>query len=490
MDVEVQHPPNVGSSSEKRPRHWPKASYDPRYDPIVDSGPGHNRDYAPTYWVGTAGPPPEDDGPVSEDFDAEVVVIGSGYTGLSCAIHLAEDHRMEPVVLEANTVAWGCSTRNGGQAQISSGRLKRSEWIERWGVDVAKKMHNEVSEGFDLFRDLIAREEIDCEPQEGGHFYIAHKPGAMPKLQKESDLLNNTFSYGSRVMSRAELHERYVKDQEACGAMWEPDGTCIHAAKLAFGYQKLARKAGAKIHTASPVMGWRTINGVHHLTTPGGIVRARHVAIATAGYTPPGMSDRTKNRLMPILSNSIVTRALDESEKEACGFQTSSPLTDTRVLRHYYRYLPDGCVQIGSRSAVTGRDAENPKHLAALRQGLTRKFPALEGIDLNYSWWGWVDVSHDMMPRIFQPDSKQTVYYALGYGGNGVMYSAQAGKRMAQLVAGKGKNLDLPIFTSALPSHGVLTPFRRIGQRAAYMWYQFNDEILGQKIRENTTSTS
>lgn len=490
MNVEVQHPPNVGSSSEKRPRHWPKASYDPRYDPIVDAGPGHNRDYAPTYWVGTAGPPPEDDGPVSEDFDAEVVVIGSGYTGLSCAIHLAEEHGMQPVILEANTVAWGCSTRNGGQAQISSGRLKRSEWIARWGEDVAKKMHNEVSEGFDLFRGLIARDEVDCEPQEGGHLYIAHKPGAMPKLQKESDLLNNTFGYGSRVMSRAELHERYVKDEEACGAMWEPDGTCIHAAKLAFGYQKLARKAGAKIHTASPVMGWQTINGVHHLTTPGGIVRAKHVAIATAGYTPPGMSDRTKNRLMPILSNSIVTRTLDDSEKEACGFQTGSPLTDTRVLRHYYRYLPDGRVQIGSRSAVTGSDAENPKHLSALRQSLARKFPALEGIDLDYSWWGWVDVSHDMMPRVFQPDPKHTVYYALGYGGNGVMYSAQAGKRMAQLVAGKGKDLDLPIFTSALPSHGILTPFRRIGQRAAYVWYQFNDEMIGQKGRESAPPPS
>ena len=66
--------------------------------------------------------------------------------------------------------------------------------------------------------------------------------------------------------------------------------------------------------------------------------------------------------------------------------QTFSPLTDTRTLRHYYRFLPDGRMQIGSRSAVTGRDAENPKHLALLQKGLYRKFPALEGIDLDYSW--------------------------------------------------------------------------------------------------------
>ena len=462
----------------QRPRHWPKASYDPKYDPVVDAGPGHNRDYAPTYWIGTAGTPPEDDGPVSSDFDTDVVVIGSGYTGLSCAIHLAKDHGIKATVLEANTVAWGCSTRNGGQAQISSGRLKRSQWIDRWGVDVAKKMHSEIAEAFDLFRDLISNNDIDCEPQEGGHYYIAHKPGVMPRLEKESKLLNDVFGYGSRILSREELHEEHVKDQEAAGAMLEPDGTCIHAAKLAFGYLKLARKLGARVHTASPVMGWSIKNGVHHLSTPGGVVRARAVALATAGYTPPGLDNRTKNRLMPILANSVVTRPLDEDEKEACGFKTRSPLTDTRNLRHYYRYLPDGRFQIGSRSAITGRDAENPKHLALLKKGLARKFPILDDINLEYSWWGWVDVSHDMMPRVFQPDAKQSIYYALGYGGNGVMYSAQAGRRMAQLVAGKKIEVELPIFTSPLPSHGILTPFRRMGQRAMYIWYYLNDEVF------------
>jgi len=217
---------------------------------------------------------------------------------------------------------------------------------------------------------------------------------------------------------------------------------------------------------------------VHHLTTPGGTVRARAVALATAGYTPPGLNERTKHRLMPILSNSIVTRKLTKSELEECGIQTRSPLTDTRTLRHYYRLLPDNRMQIGSRSAITGKDAENPKHLALLRKGLHRKFPAITDIDLDYSWWGWVDVSHDMMPRICQPDKKETIFYAMGYGGNGVMYSAQAGKRLAQMIAGKGQELDLPIFASPLPSHGILTPFRRIGQRMMYPYYYLRDEFL------------
>jgi taurine dehydrogenase large subunit len=300
----------------------------------------------------------------------------------------------------------------------------------------------------------------------------------MAKLEAESRLLNETFGYGTRILGREEVHRDFVRDQEAAGAMLEPDGMSIHAGKLAFGYLSLARRLGAKVHTASPVLSCESRGGAHHLRTPGGTVRARTVCFATGGYTSPDLHFLTRHRLMPVLSNSVVTRPLNEAEREACGFQTRIPLTDTRTLRHYYRLMPDGRVQIGSRSAITGADAANPKHLELLLTGLYRKFPVLRNIEIDYSWWGWVDVSHDMMPRIVRPDPKQSVFYAMGYGGNGVMYSAQAGRRMAQMVAGKGQTLDLPIFTSALPSHGVLTPFRRIGQRAMYRWYYLQDEIL------------
>ena len=456
----------------------PGKPFDPAYDPVHAEHPGDGKDYAPTYWIATAGTPPVDDGPVTGDIDADVVIVGSGYTGLSCAIHLAREHGIKATVLEANGVAWGCSTRNGGQAQISAGRLKRSQWIERWGVDVAKKLHAEIAEAFDLFRDLIREPEIDCDPQDGGHLYIAHRDKMMPVLEKESQLLNEVFGYRTRIVGREEIHRDFVRDAEAKGAMLEPDGMGVHAGKLAFGYLKLARTLGAKVHTASPVLECRFVNGVHHLRTPGGTVRARAVCFATAGYTSPGLHPLTKHRLMPILSNSIVTRPLSAAEAEELNFRTRIPLTDTRTLRHYYRMLPDNRVQIGSRSAITGRDAVNPKHLALLLEGLYRKFPILRGIEVDYSWWGWVDVSHDMMPRIFRPDPKQTLFYAMGYGGNGVMYSAQAGRRAAQMIAGKGGGLDLPIFTSELPGHGLLTPFRRLGQWGMYRWYYLRDEVL------------
>ena len=479
MDITVdKRMPDSGNSTA------PSKPYDPAYDPLASDGPGEGRQYAPTYWIGTAGEPPPDDGPITHDIDVDVAIIGSGFTGLTCAIFLAQEHGIKATVLEANRVSWGCSTRNGGQAQCNSGRLRRSQWIQRYGLDTALKLHAEMCDAMETFKELI--KDIDCDPQPGGHLYIAHRSRIMPVLEKEAKLLREVFNYDARILDADTVKREYVDDKEAMGAMHEPEGIGIHAGKLAFGYLKKARALGAKVHPSSPVTGWETRNGVHYLQTPGGIVRARAVAVATGGYTSQGLHPQLKNRLLPILSNSIVTRVLTPAEREACNFRTTQVITDTRVLRHYYRLMPDGRVQIGSRSAITGNDAPQKKYENLLIGDLHRKFPALTGIQIDYSWWGWVDVSHDMMPRIVQPDPKQTIYYALGYGGNGVMYSAQAGRRMAQCIAGDKSVPVLPIFGSKLPFPNLLemvesqafAPFRRIGQSVLYRWYHLKDEAL------------
>ncbi|WP_128923886.1 NAD(P)/FAD-dependent oxidoreductase [Bradyrhizobium guangxiense] len=454
----------------------PSAAYDPHYDPLVSEGPGRNRQYAPTYWIASAGTPPEDDGPIVADTAADVAIIGSGYTGLACAIFLAREYGIKAVILEANRVAWGCSTRNGGQAQNASGRLTRSQWIKRWGLDVARRMHAEVTEGFETFEELVRTSPIDCEPQRGGHLYVAHRQRNLETIAAESKVLNDVFGYATRVVSRQELRHDFVDEAEAVGAVHEPLGTGVHPAKLAFGYLRMARELGVRVHTASPVLGIEQRDGAFVLRTPGGTVKANSVGIATGAYTSLGLTSALTGRCMPILSNSLVTRPLARAEIDATGFRTRQVITDTRTLRFYYRLLPDNRVQIGSRSAITGADAAGDHHLQLLIHGLHRKFPPLKGIEIDYSWWGWVDVSHDMMPRIFRPDPKQKLVYALGYGGNGVSYSAQAGRRMAQMLAGKTfPGQDLPIFTSPLPTH-PFAPFRRIGQRMLYRWYHLRDE--------------
>ncbi|MDI3382112.1 NAD(P)/FAD-dependent oxidoreductase [Xenophilus aerolatus] len=457
------------------------AAYDPAYDPLVSDGPGRNRDYAPTWWAASAGLPPDDDRPVTQDTDADVVIIGSGFTGLATALFLAREHGIKATVLEANRVAWGCTSRNGGQGQNASGRLYRSQWIERWGLDVAKKLDAEIRYGFQTFTDLVA--QVDCDAQHGGHLFVAHREKKMAFLRHETEVMRKHFGYDARMLGAEEVRRDWLDDRDAVGAQYESEGISVHPLKLAYGYLKMARELGVRVHPGSPVIDWETKNGVHHLRTPGGTVRARAVGIATGAYTAPGLHRSLTNRYFPVLSNCLVTRPLTDEELKATNFKTRIAITDTRTLRYYYRLLPGNRLQIGSRSSITGADAHREQHYRLLTDGIARKFPALAGIQVDHSWWGWVDVSHDMMPRVAQPDATQQVFYALGYGGNGVSFSAHAGRRMAQRIAGARDATAelLPIYRDALPfpAQGEwAAPFRRFGQSFLYKWYWLKDEVL------------
>jgi glycine/D-amino acid oxidase-like deaminating enzyme len=468
-------------------------NYDPRYDPLVAADPGTGRDYAPTYWVASAGTPPEDDGPITQDIDVDVAIIGSGSTGVSTALYLAQEHGIRATVLEANQTSWGCSSRSGGQGQNASGRLKRSQWIKRWGLPVAKALDTEIRTGFENFRQLTT--EIDCDAFDGGHLYLAHRPEKLDYLRNEASVMRKTFGYDTKMLGFEEIRREYCDERENVGGLLEAEGVGVHPLKFTFGLIGKARALGARIHPASPVQGWQTIGGIHHLRTPGGTVRAKRVAVCTGGYTGQSLNPLLKNKLMPILSNNCVTRVLTQAELDACNFngeKAKTFLTDTRTLRFYYRTLADEHgtrLQIGSRSAIAGADAEDPVHLKLLTDAIATKFPPLAGIAIENSWWGWVDVSHDMMPRIVRPDPAQTVWYAVGYGGNGVSFSTWAGKRLAERIAGKDAGQDvfkLPIYDSPLPYPNVLglvesqafAPFRRLGQRFLYKWYWLRDEKL------------
>ncbi|MEO7127786.1 MAG: FAD-dependent oxidoreductase, partial [Rhodoferax sp.] len=311
--------------------------YDPKYDPLVAPNPGTGRAYAPTYWVASAGTPPEDDGPITHDTDADVVIIGSGSTGMSTALYLAQEHGIRAVVLEANQESWGCSSRSGGQGQNASGRLKRSQWIDRWGLDVAKKLDIEIRTGFENFKALT--KEIDCDAFDGGHLYLAHRPEKLEYLRNETKIMCETFGYKTRMLSAEEVRRDYCDERETAGAMLEAEGVGVHPLKLTFGLIRKARSLGVKIHTASPVQGWETRGGVHYLRTPGGTVRAKRVAVCTGGYTGQRLNPLLKNKILPILSNSVVTRVLTEAELKACNVRSETFMTDTRTLRFYYRFL-------------------------------------------------------------------------------------------------------------------------------------------------------
>jgi glycine/D-amino acid oxidase-like deaminating enzyme len=149
-------------------------------------------------------------------------------------------------------------------------------------------------------------------------------------------------------------------------------GICVHPLKLAFGYMKMARALGARVHPSSPVTGWETRNGVHHLRTPGGGAGARGGG-GHRGLRPAGLDALLKNRVFPVLSNSIVTRPLTDEELQATNFLTHQAITDTRTLRFYYRLPgPPGADRQPQRHH---RRCPSGQHYRLLVDGLARKFP-------------------------------------------------------------------------------------------------------------------
>lgn len=443
------------------------------YDPLVSADPG-GLSYPDSYWVDTAGNAPDDDGPVQADFDVEVAIIGGGYTGLSAAYYLASEHGVETAVLEANGSGWGCSGRNGGFALKAGGRLSYQKMIKRYGETMARRMFNEIFEGLDRVRGLIKDEEIDCDRQPEGHLWVAHRPRMMDVIRSEAGFLKDFFNYDVDILGAEELKAQHFNSDEAHGAMRFRDGFGVHPLKLAYGYHRLARAAGARIHTNSPVKEWYREGDCHLLVTPGGVVRAKKVICATNGYTSQTLHPKLKDRSFPVLSNVVVTRALTDTELSATQFVSSDVITDTRTLRFYYRKLPDNRILIGGRSAITGADAGNPKHNDNLMRALKSKFSALGDLTYDYQWGGWVCVTFDDVPHIHEAEDN-SIYYAIGYGGSGVTFSVQAGMRLAEKVVGRTEGHDLPVLTKPAPKF-PFAPFRRVGQRALYHYYFARDE--------------
>jgi len=198
-------------------------------------------------------------------------------------------------------------------------------------------------------------------------------------------------------------------------------------------------------------------------------VRARSVGIATGAYTAPDLHPSLTSRVMPILSNSMVTRPLTQQEIAACNFRTTQVLTDTRTLRFLFRFLPDNRLQIGSRSAITVPTRRIPAITICFVEGMYRKFPRYAVSRLTTSWWGWVDVAQRHDAACLSAGSEAVGLLRAGLRRQRrIVIRRQAGRRLAEQIAGKGGKQDAcPIFTSQLPGH-PFAPFRRIGQRMLY----------------------
>jgi len=440
------------------------------YDPLKDSSPGCDDAYPKHYWLPEKLTP--DFTSLSEDKNADVVVIGSGFTGLVCAYYLANEYDRNVILLEANQLAWGASGRNAGFVLKSSGRLSLGDIHRKWGKDIARGMYDEYQGGVNLVNELISKMDIDCEVMRKGYLKIAHKPSLRSSLLQQADFLQNQFGDPVQFIEGDDLKSHINSDYAEC-ALYYPDSFALNPMKLAQGYAELAVSAGVTIHTGSPVINISSEGGKHFVETDKAKVECGDVVIATNGFTPKKFHKLLDNRMLPVLSSIIVTEPLSEEQLAICGMDIGLQVMDTRELKYYYRILPDRRILFGGRGAIQGKNANHPVFKQRLRQGLITAFPSLSDLRIDYFWSGWVSVSIDDMPRIW---SEEGIHYAAGYCGAGVSFTAQAGKRLAQRVVNEEIPNHLPVYNSPLKTF-PMAQFRRIGQWGFYQWGRFRDAI-------------
>lgn len=439
---------------------------------IIDpNAPG--QEHVESYWASTGGPEIADATPVSGDMEVDIAIIGGGYTGLSTALHLGRKFSVTSHVLEANNIGWGCSGRNGGFATLGIGKTSMAGWIRRWGEVEARRIYDQSGDAVRLVRTLLGDEGIEADATPEGNLEIAHRPNRMRQLEHDQLFLETRFGVRSRLLDRAELERSYLISREAHGALLFENGFALHALKYARGLARAAQRAGARLHASSPVQGWARDGKRHVLITPGGKVRARQVVIAGNGYTGDRLHPAIEGRLLPALSNIVVTRPLTETERKTLNWSTTLPINDTRNLLFYYRLLPDHRILFGARGGIEDTAKSRMAHKGWLLRRLADMFPILRGIEATHFWNGWVCVPFDKSPHVNSVEDG-TVHYALGYVGTGVALATYCGLLLAHRLMGDDSLRPSPLLARPLPRF-PFPALRRTYQRTMYAYFELQD---------------
>ncbi|AGP78993.1 oxidoreductase [Alteromonas mediterranea 615] len=444
------------------------------YDPLISRGVSSSLPAAPSYWHATHQPMAQP--PLHKKISTDYLIIGGGYTGLSAAITLAQA-KQDVTLLDANSLGFGCAGRNGGFILSGSGRLSLSAIKDKWGHTVATGMQAEFDGAVGLLKKRITDFNMQVDLVEGPYLKLAHNVKQAEQLSASAKHLASNFNVPSTTLTPKDLSARFGIEGAYGGV--ELEGACLHPLKLASEYAKVAKELGATLFYDSPAIRIEKQKTGYLVTTPSGSVSAKHILIATNAYTPKRFHKSVDNKQFPVQSSIFVTAPLNDEQRASTGLTTPMSFMDTRMMKYYYRVLPDGRLLFGGRGAVKGKDADNATEKKRLYDAMVKSFPALKGIVMDYFWSGWVSVSLDSMPRIFvnseasSNNAKRSAYsigYAMGYCGSGVSFAAFAGQRLAQRMMGTSDvDLSLPIYQSPLKTY----PFpnaRRLALHGLYQW--------------------
>ncbi|OMG71858.1 NAD(P)/FAD-dependent oxidoreductase [Burkholderia ubonensis] len=419
-----------------------------------------------SYYAGTH-PAPIPVRPALESrVDADVLVVGAGFSGLHTALRLVLAGK-RVVMLEASRVAWAASGRNGGQALLGwSCDMPPLE--AALGRDGARALWDSMRWAAAEVRDLPARHGFDIDYRPGS-LWAAVRPRRVAMLAQARDEAAERWGYDRlRVIAHAEMPE-WIGSARYLAALYDPEAGHLNPLKLALGLAQTIERAGGRIFEQSRVLDLSETGGGYVARTAAGEARADVLVLACNAYVDrldPGLS----RRLLPVGTYQVATAPLDP-ELARSLLPRDNCVIDSQFVPDYFRLSPDGRLLFGGGCTYLGGIPADIA--AATRPHLERVFPQLRGVPLDYAWGGHIDISMRRTPDLGRRGQR---YWLQGFSGHGVLPSLAGARAVADAVLGDGRLLALyqRIRNPRFPGGGRLAaPLEAIGKA----WYRLRDTV-------------
>jgi glycine/D-amino acid oxidase-like deaminating enzyme len=374
------------------------------------------------YWHTTIQMPDDSNlTPLPEKVD--VAVIGGGYTGLSAARTLAK-RGVKVAVLEANTIGWGASSRNGGMT-LTGLKVSMHTVFKKYGREIARRLFQCSIESVDMVERIVKDENIDCGFARYGHLLTASKPAHYEGFKGEVDFMAKEFNHAVRLVPQSELR-REIGSNAYHGALVDEVSGGLNPAQYVAGLAAAAEKAGATLHARARVNSLERRDKRFFIQTERGSLQAESVLVGTSGYTS-NATKKLQRKVIPIGSFIIATERLSDELVHELSPKNRMIFNSVHYL-NYFR-LWDNRMIFGGRAAffpenknTTARSAE------ILRREMINVYPQLKDVNVEYVWGGTLDFAFDMMTHVGEVDG---IYYSLGYAGHGVAMATYLGKTVA-----------------------------------------------------------